>query len=213
MDKDRLKEIVRIYAHAKELFLLAEETDILREPAREFVQPVNEIRHAFDHLMRAFGDELGLKQGDANANLDKALGHVYRSFFDAADWCAINLREWVIVALEPFSVETIQSTLPSYYDRIRPEIDRISLKIAELRGAKDVTREGGLPCVEEYMRLVHQLVAHTAAIREKLGALADYEARRWREKRQERGHAWALAILGAIVGALAGWLLAWLGTR
>ena len=130
-DHDKWKEIFRVYGHAKALFLLAEEMDSLRQPARDFLQPAMEIRHAFDHLMRASDGECS--EAAADKNIDKALGHVYRSFFDAADWICMSLRGWVIETLGEFSAKAIQMACPQYYETIRPDIDHVSREIAGLR--------------------------------------------------------------------------------
>jgi len=215
---------MRVYGHAKSLFLLGEETDLLRQPARDFVQPAMEIRHAFDHLMRAFdaAEQDDVQQVDAN--LDKALGHVYRSFFDAADWFCINIREFVTATLSSFSVAAITSAFPQYYEVIRPEVDRATRKIAELRKAKDVTRRNTVPCVEEYVALTDQLLEHAEAIVDSLGAIAECQARLEQEEAERqheidlaeaarKRHSWLIALGAGTVVAIIAWLLSLLGRK
>ena len=48
-------------------------------------------------------------------NLDKALGHEYRAFFDTADWFSIQLRQKITNILSSYTSDTIHKTIPNSY--------------------------------------------------------------------------------------------------
>ena len=91
--------IVRVHNATKSLLIKAEEID----PSHQFFYPpIIQQRDALDHIMRAalaWIDPETIKNNSGNLKdpseyskrqLDKALGHVYRAFFDAADWVSRN---------------------------------------------------------------------------------------------------------------------------
>ena len=98
-EKNLIEQMVSVHLYTKKYLLVAEE---VAEQGELFLQPLKEHRDAFDHLMRCYSiyviennldDE---KKADYVAkNLDKAFGHVYRAFFDTADWLTYILRKWI----------------------------------------------------------------------------------------------------------------------
>lgn len=78
--------------------LIAEE---IAEKGEIFIQPLKEQRDAFDHLMRCYGVYFSHQEtvGGENLekyvliNLDKACGHIYRAFFDTADWLTLYVTQ------------------------------------------------------------------------------------------------------------------------
>ena len=55
--EDLWRQIVEVHSHAKSLFLLAEELE--PDQFQEYVQPINEQRHALEHIVRARANEFG----------------------------------------------------------------------------------------------------------------------------------------------------------
>ena len=98
MDREELwKLIVLLQETVKALVIWAEENDV--DKLETFLQPIKEQRDALEHLCRVKAAELGLKTGGEDIdkyiliNIEKAIGHLYRAFFDAADFLCIILRE------------------------------------------------------------------------------------------------------------------------
>lgn len=55
----KFKKICELYNRIKGWMLWGEEID---PEFKSFLQPINELRHAFDHLMRIFAFKLGIKR-------------------------------------------------------------------------------------------------------------------------------------------------------
>ena len=148
MSNDRIsttwKAIVEVHNESKALFLLCEELE--PHEFRTFIQPYNELRHAYEHAVRCMANQLQLGERQFSedyqlTNLTKALGHEYRGFFDCAGYrLAILLREAIYDILDPYSASCILAALPNYYSVDRPRIVEISEAIAQIRGDKDIAR-------------------------------------------------------------------------
>jgi len=131
------EQIVELHNETKALFLFAEEIE--HEQFQDFTPPINEMRHAWEHVVRAKANEFGLDGCDFSEDyqqdcLRKALGHEYRAFFDCADWIGIILREEIHQALESYDTACIKEVLPEYYPTLRARIMEISTSIAIIRG-------------------------------------------------------------------------------
>jgi len=167
---DQWARLVEIHNHAKSVFLCAEEFD---PGFLEFVQPVMELRNGFEHIIRAKAAELGMN-GEADAkgseyvpqSLDKAIGHEYRAFFDAADWFSVCIRDRIAKTLDQYSHEHIVAVLPDYYTKLRPQIDQTSRDIAAIRGSKDISKDKDL---------LAEVASYRAAIDRLLGAYEQIE--------------------------------------
>ena len=148
-DEDTWRLLVKIHNYTKLLLLKAEEVD---DKFTFFFPPLVQHRDALDHIMRAayskvFPAEYAANQEEAekldgkdyaDRQLDKALGHAYRAFFDAADWLGMVYRERMRIILSGYSAETINDVLNDFAATVQPRIERISLEIAALRGEKDI---------------------------------------------------------------------------
>ena len=202
--RDLLSRTVEVYRHGKELMLWAEECDL---EIKSFLQPTVEYKNALDHMMRVVAAMNGVIDGvEADyvyKNLDKVLGHTYRSFFDAADWLAINIREDLFNLLKPYTTSAIAAAIPSYYPEIRPGIDSICEEIASLRNDKDVASEGILSGVLKYRKVVEQLLAWRRTIWQRVPSLDDY---RGKERAADR-RVWLWRCGIALGAALVGWVL------
>lgn len=166
-NKDKWKLIVKIHNLTKTLVILSEELD----PNHQFYFPIIiQQRDCLEHIVRAYYAWLNPESLKESKNgifdskeyierqLEKALGHIYRAFFDAADWISILYREQISEIMSIYSLKTINTVFPNYCKKITPKIDKISMEIANIRNSKDIahTNEvfGG---VDHYMDLIHEL--------------------------------------------------------
>lgn len=136
-----IQQMVSVHFYTKKYLLIAEE---IADQGELFLQPLKEHRDAFDHLMRCYSisfitNEISEENKDKyiTKNLDKAYGHVYRAFFDTADWLTYLLRKWIRTKLLSIGEEECKKKLNNYND-IKTLINDIPLKIASLRQSKDV---------------------------------------------------------------------------
>lgn len=152
-----------IYNSTKELYILAEEYD---DELSSFIQPIKEQKDSLEHIVRAYMklysneditenfDEDYVKQ-----NLSKAMGHVFRAFFDTADILSIILREKISSHLKLFTYAKIVEVWPKYEDVRKRLIDMPKL-FAEFRFKKDIAKNSNetRKMVEDYVDRLKELL-------------------------------------------------------
>jgi hypothetical protein len=207
--EEKWKRIIETYQRAKELYLLAEEVG---NKLRSWVPPLLQFRDCLEHIVRAEAVHYGLKEETdpsyVENNLDKALGHVYRAFFDTADWCAVIVRAEIEQELTGYSNEAIEACLPTYYSAIRPETTRFSEQIAKIRETKDVCSGSNSQLVEEYAGLVRKMISYRSQIGAARPALEQFRQKERQTDSSQRRFQWLLLVVGTILGAILGYLLA-----
>jgi hypothetical protein len=205
---DKLWEkIVVVHNTNKTLFIWCEENGV---QLRSFLQPNNELKNAWEHAVRAKGNELGLT-GPMDAdyialNLEKVLSHEYRAFFDICDWLSVNLRQRLIATLKPYDNETINAVIPNYYTEIRPQIEKFCKDIADLRASKDITsKEDIIPHVEQYRIIIESLIGDLTNLSSKVAGLEEYKSRKHIDDRKLGRRELALVVIGAVLFAVGEW--------
>jgi hypothetical protein len=173
------RAIIEVHNRAKAIYLLAEEFD---PNFQGFIQPVFELRHALEHIIRGKASELGMEGvgRDADyqrASLEKALGHMYRAYFDGADWFSVSMRERIIKTLSPYSREMIVTVLPSYYMEMRPRIDAICQSVVQMRATKDIAL-APWEAVTAYDAALRELSEIYESLSSAIPALAEMKRRR-----------------------------------
>ncbi len=124
-----------------------------------FLQPINGFKSALDHIIRANNNPADSPEYK-ESNLDKALGHIYRAFFDTADWLGMNYHLNILKELKPYNVDTITKALPDYYSDTRPTLLELRKQIADLRNNKDIAQDKELIIneVDAYSAIVEHLM-------------------------------------------------------
>jgi len=199
----KLEEITTLYATVKKWMLYAEE---IHPEKKTFIQPINEIKNAFDHLMRVFASKLELKSVDAayiTINLDKAFAHIYRAAYDLLDYISIYLRKKISDEINGISPEALTTIFPEYYKEINPYIERISSEIFDLRANRDNPRINDL---SKYNKIIERLKSHLDKILEIKPSLIYYEERKKKEVRKSKFLEIliyiAIAIVSGVIGAI-----------
>ncbi len=163
MHNDRWEEIVEIHNLTKELILRFEEVDPER---KAFFNPMLQQRDAYDHIVRAKVAELGRKEFEneterikyIDSNFDKALGHAYRAFFDAADWLSIIYRDNMNMAVDGYSAEAVNTAVPDFYETILPRTEKAHNELVDIRKNKDIgTGAGILEQVHQYRTILDRM--------------------------------------------------------
>ncbi len=202
------RKLVALHNMTKAHIIYCEEMDA---GSRTFIQPRNELCNALEHLMRAKASELGLKDGGSDAayireNLDAALGHEYRAFFDVCDWLSVQLRKKIRVTLEPYSTAVLNTAVPDYYREVRPQLEQIALEITAIRGGKDIAVKGDLlQEVERYNAVIERLKAFVLRLPTCVPALEELKQKEAAAAR--RAQLWD--VLKLVTAALMAAALAW----
>lgn len=192
--------IVSVHLRTKRLMLLAEELD---GNFQTYFHPIKEHRDTLEHIIRAKSVTLEMRQSQDESyiemNLQKALGHEYRAFFDVADWLAVNIRETIQRLLTPYPNAAIAAVCPRYYGETRPKLELVTQKIAEIRASKDIANEVGIISqVEEYDKQIEWLLETCTEMQTWILALEE-----WKQKDQKR-RGWSVARKIAIGILIAG---------
>lgn len=198
------EEIVNLYNTIKWLYALCEETDT---ELNTNLQPLNEFRAALDHLMRIVAIENldDYKEKDANDEATRLCSHLRRALFDICDMISINYRNKIIDVLEDYSIEEIQSALPSYYSEIRPRIETISEEIASLRTEKrfngDKKKE---TAVDDYPKIIEELQGYYKTINLSVPSLLEIREKRRKAESKDFVIKWVIPIATFITGLIIG---------
>jgi hypothetical protein len=141
MKNPTLIDIIKIYTKIKQMIIIAENID---ENNRLPLNSVNELRNAFDHLMRVLGKENnidGFNSIDIELNLQQTIEHIYRAGYDACDIIAINLYEQIDKMLSPYSSDTIVKVMPNYYSEIKPNLEKLYKQIQNEKIKKGIDED------------------------------------------------------------------------
>ena len=119
----KFRELTELYLVVKETILYFEE---INQEQKADIQVINELRNAFDHLMRVSATIFEVKALSNNPNeyilknLDKAYGHVYRAGYDTIDFLCLTIKKEISDSLCEFDPFVIKEALPDYYPIIKP---------------------------------------------------------------------------------------------
>jgi len=207
--ENRLRNLTELYLVVKELILYFEEVN---PEQKSDIQPINELRNAFDHMMRvsAVALEVNPYEGDSQkyilTHIDKAFGHVYRAGYDTVDFLALTIKAIISDELDGFSVEAISKALPEYYSTIKPEIEQINLKIANYRAEKDVAQDDAEHLIE-YIETVTKLCEYREQVSRALPSISEIEEKRKNESKIRTRQDWIKRIIIGIILIIIGMLL------
>jgi hypothetical protein len=191
--------MVSLYAKTKLLILQAEEMDTA---LCSNIAIVKEQRDALDHLMRAIGDcYANNPNGDEyrTKNIDKAIGHIFRSAYDALDSLAISLKIKINDAMQGHTNDAISSVIPRYYSEHCACLDEINVKITESRNCKDVGNIT-VPRLDSYMKFVTTLLEIKKDCEKAVPGMVEFDRKKRREDMWATVREWGFWILLTIFG-------------
>lgn len=153
--------ICKIYFLTKHYLLLSEE---LSEDFDTFLQPLKEHRDAFDHIARVYGYNMLDKKVDniekyREENMNKAVGHTYRAFFDTADWLSYICRKKIRVLLSNYTKAQILERYENY-ESVKMILENIPKEIAQIRNNKDLSDDETVLIeeVDQYSAILNRLL-------------------------------------------------------
>jgi len=185
-------KLCELYAKMKHLMLVAEEIHPTR--IKMYTQPRLELANAFDHMMT---DYYKAHKDGKEMDLEGTRKHVYTAFFDTAVWIGMLAKDFIYEELSDYDIEDIKSAIPSYYDKIHPNLYKLSSETARLRTriVSEKDKE-----VEDFIKLTEKCLAYINPVIEAKGSLIDLKIKRQRASRRR----YIVQILITITGVLAG---------
>lgn len=136
------KNLLSVYDEAKNLFIDAEE---LFPEMKLFAAPTLEHRDALEHIIRYINLMQNNNLKEAVEEIDKALGHELRAYFDIADYVSILIRDNMRKTLCKYSQKRIHKKWDKY-EEVKVFLFSFSEDIASVRKKKI----GKVQVVEEY---------------------------------------------------------------
>lgn len=131
-----IKDLYTVYFENRKLYIQAEELSI---NMNMYIAPLVEHRDALDHLMRCF-EKLDKGDSSFSKEIENALGHELRSYYDIADYICINIREYISDTLNHMRPKDIKKIWVEYECKKR-EVFEISVEIAKIRNERRATIE------------------------------------------------------------------------
>lgn len=157
---DNWEILCKIHILTKHYTLLAEEYNI---STRAFLQPMKEQKDAYEHIIRAYTrkcEKCVLSEDDQeymSKNIEKAIGHEYRAYFDTIDYLTICLRELIANELSGVSYKDLVEAYPEY-DKYKKILIDIPEQIVKYREKKDIGSSEMLKFASEYGKVVDDLI-------------------------------------------------------
>ncbi len=192
------EQLIDLFKEIKWLYALCEETD---PDLRTNLQPLNEFRAALDHMMRIAAIEHLAEYADKNANDEarKLKSHLRRAFFDICDMLSINYRNRIIDVLQTFSLEAINSALPTYYSEIKPRLYKIDEEVATLRTSARTNPDAEPDAIKTYAAIIQELKGYNDIVINALPSLNEIHKKTAAKTLITQ---WIIPIGGIIIGVI-----------
>lgn len=158
---DTWEILCKIHILTKHYTLLAEEYNI---STKAFLQPMKEQKDAYEHIIRAYTrkcEKQSLSEEDENymiKNIEKAIGHEYRAYFDTIDYLTICIRELLLKELSGITYNAIIEKYPEY-DKYKRILIDMPERIAKYRELKDIGSSEMLKFASDYGKVVDDLIS------------------------------------------------------
>jgi hypothetical protein len=146
----KLHELSSIYNQVKRVILRSE----YEGPHQKYLlASANEIRNAFDHVMRAVS-------GDSNieGEFKEARAHLYRAGYDAYEIMAMNMIEDIHGYKKDYGYEVIVAACPEYNTSIVPLVNEIKKELSEVRSTKPDVKSNSV-FFNKYTGIIERLQA------------------------------------------------------
>lgn len=143
-------DLYALYKEVRQLVILAEYEN---ENQKFIITSVNELRNAFDHVMRIMEDSNSMQ-----TNFNKAKAHLYRASYDALEIISLSKLQRIKSIREQFQYNDIVEAYPQYHTQIIPIVERTKQELSIARANKDLNDLGSEKnCFEKFEKIVQDL--------------------------------------------------------
>lgn len=153
----KLTELSGIYKSVKHIFLLVEyyngEKGIV-------VSSINELRSAFDHVMRAMTKE---DNDGLIDEIDSAKKHLYRAAYDACEVIILDRLDYIEKLKSMVSFKSLSKVYPEYATEILPFAAKLKKDVVEVREISDLEER-----VKEYENKISKLIEYSELLEQKM---------------------------------------------
>ena len=161
----KLTELSEIYKSVKHIFLLVE---YYNEKKGVVVSSVNELRSAFDHVMRAMtkDDEEGL-----NDEIDSAKKHLYRAAYDACEVIILDRLNYIEQLKSMISMNALVKVFPEYATEVLPFAAELKKEVVEVRKISNLENR-----VKEYENKITKIIEYSEQLEQKMPEALNLES-------------------------------------
>jgi hypothetical protein len=197
----QLKEITELYMITKDLILYSEELNNLES----FMPPINEIKDAYDHIMRVTAVKFSLndrQDGEyVKRNLEKVFSHIYRATFELFDYIRIYQKDAIDKKLSDVSKDAFVDVFPDYYRTIKPRLEELINQIPIYKKDKDIG-DPNLTVVKKYHAAIMEIRGYIQMIDSLKSSLVEYDVKRRDEQLKSNWTTFILLVVSAAIGGL-----------
>lgn len=153
----KLTELSEIYKSVKHIFLLVE---YYNGKKGIVVSSINELRSAFDHMMRAMtkDDQDGLID-----EMESAKKHLYRAAYDACEVIILDRLDYIESLKSIVSFKTLSKVYPEYATEILPFAAQLKGEVVEVREISDLKER-----VNDYEDKISKLISYSELLEQKI---------------------------------------------
>lgn len=151
-------DFCKVQQKLKEFYIKSEEYS---KDFSTILQPIKEQKDALEHIVRVYWEIIsGEREGEdkqkyIDDNFSKAMGHIYRAYYDTADIFTIILREKISDYLSLFNCKQILGEWKEYEEE-RKYLIKVNDTIAQMRIKKDVLKKDNM--FDDYGQIIDHLL-------------------------------------------------------
>lgn len=205
--REQAKRVTVLYPRVKAQIIASEKRD---KENRLSIPAINELRNAFDHLMRVqsvidLNDTSGPERAKIDPfeyckiNIDKALGHVYRAGYDALDVLSLRLLDDINHNINGYQMSTLVSVFNDFSSEVQVPLDKTIDLCDEAKNEKDVESiEAQYTTYNKYEEAIEKLKEIEKKFIAKQKALQSFDAEQNKKYRTQRNYAIAALVVSVV---------------
>jgi hypothetical protein len=185
----KLTSLLKVYSESKEAILLSEKFD---PDGKIYLAPLNELRSAFDHVMRACHTPEEIEN-----QFDEAETHIRRAGYDAYEIFNVHMIQDELDSVKKYKSSIIAQVFPEYYTSVIPTFNDIKKDIASIRAHRKIISSANHVHFAEYFEKSQKLIDISSLISTKIPGLEAYSVQVRKENIIARFWYWSITILVA----------------
>lgn len=153
----KLTELSEIYKSVKHIFLLVE---YYNGKKGIVVSSVNELRSAFDHVMRAMTKE---NPSGLEDEIDSAKKHLFRAAYDACEVIILDRLDYIESLKNKASYRVLSKVYPDYVTEILPFAANLKKEVVEVRQIDNLENR-----VAQYEEKINKIIDYSEMLEQRI---------------------------------------------
>lgn len=153
----KLTELSDIYKSVKHIFLLVE---YYNESKGIVVSSINELRSAFDHVMRSVVKD---NPEGSDDEMESAKKHLYRAAYDACEVIILDRLDYIESLKSSVSYNVLNKVYPDYAKEILPFAAQLKKEVVEVRQEDNLERR-----VRDYEEKINKIIDYSEKLEQRI---------------------------------------------